>query len=132
MTEGPTPRLRLDKWLWQARFVKTRSLAQKLCESGHVKLNGASVTKPSTTVKPGDDLEMVLGPWRRWLRVVALGERRGPAPEAQALYEATAEPERLGGFRAEQGFRQAHRPKGDGRPTKKERRAMDRFRDDGI
>lgn len=132
MSETPPPRLRLDKWLWHARFVKTRSLAQKLCESGHVKLNGSSVGKSSTTVKTGDELELVLGSWRRWLRVLALGERRGPAPEAQALYDATREPERLGGFRAEQGFRQAHRPKGEGRPTKKDRRAMDKFRDDGM
>lgn len=132
MTDVPTARLRLDKWLWHARFVKTRSLAQKLCESGHVKLNGTSVTKPATTIKPGDELEMVLGPWRRWLRIKALGDRRGPAPEAQTLYEQTAEPERLGGFKAEQGFRQAHRARGDGRPTKKDRREMDRFRDDSA
>ena len=132
MSDEPLPRLRLDKWLWHARFVKTRTLAQKLCESGHVKLNGTSVGKASQTVKPGDTLEVVIGPWRRFLRVVALGERRGPAPEAQALYEQTAEPERLGGFRAEQGFRQAHRPRGDGRPTKKDRRQMEKWTEDGL
>jgi ribosome-associated heat shock protein Hsp15 len=132
MTEDAPPRLRLDKWLWHARFVKTRTLARKLCESGHVKVNGASVTKASATVKPGDRMEIVLGPWRRFLRVVALGDRRGPAPEAQGLYEQTAEPERLGGFRAEQGFAPAHRARGEGRPTKKERRQIDRFTDDGT
>jgi len=119
---GAAPRLRLDKWLWFARFVKTRSLAQKLCESGHVKLNGQSVAKPSTTVKPGDELELVVANRRRWLRVLALGERRGPAPEAQALYQETREPERIGSVIG------PTRPRGEGRPTKKDRRDLDRFR----
>lgn len=116
------PRLRVDKWLWHARFCKTRTLAQKLAESGHIKLNGASVGKASQTVKPGDELELVLGPWRKVVRVVALGERRGPASEAQGLYEDVRPPERLTGFLSE------FRPRGGGRPTKKERRAIDRFK----
>jgi ribosome-associated heat shock protein Hsp15 len=115
-------RLRLDKWLWYTRFVKTRTLAQTLCASGHVKLNGASVAKASTTVKPGDELELVTGPVRRYIRIVALGDRRGPAPEAQALYEQVREPERLTGFRSEV------RPRGEGRPTKKDRRDIDRLK----
>lgn len=119
-------RLRLDKWLWHARFCKTRTLAQKLAESGHVKLNGASVGKAAQTVKPGDELELVLGPMRKAVRVVALGERRGPAPEAQALYEETRPPERLGGFRGEHVGES--RPRGDGRPTKKDRRDTERLK----
>lgn len=115
-------RLRLDKWLWFARFVKTRGLAQDLCESGHVRLNGQPVSKASTTVKVGDELVLVLGPYRRFLRVLALGVRRGPAPEAQTLYEETAEAERLTGFLSE------FRPGGEGRPTKKDRRALDRLK----
>lgn len=118
----PAAKLRLDKWLWFARFVKTRGLAQDLCESGHVRLNGQSVSKASTPVKPGDELVLVLGPYRRFLRVLALGVRRGPAPEAQTLYEETAETERLTGFLSE------FRPSGEGRPTKKDRRALDRLK----
>lgn len=121
MTEGAT-KLRLDKWLWFARFVKTRGLAQSLCESGHVKLNGQTVTKASATVKVGDSLVLVLGPYRKTLVVQALGARRGPAPEAQALYEETDPPERLTGFLSE------FRPGGEGRPTKKDRRATDRLK----
>jgi len=123
-------KLRLDKWLWHARFCKTRSLAQKLTESGHVKLNGTSVTKAAQAVKPGDELELVLGPYRKAVRVVALGVRRGPAPEAQALYAETRPPERLDGFLGEHvgGARPEVRPRGDGRPTKKDRRDTDRLK----
>lgn len=120
----PQTRLRLDKWLWFARFVKTRTLAQGLCASGHVTVNGTAVHKTSATLKPGDELTLVLGSVRRFVRVEALGERRGPAPEAQQLYSELREPERLGGFRAEWG----HRAEGEGRPTKKNRRALDRLK----
>ncbi|KAA5607374.1 RNA-binding S4 domain-containing protein [Roseospira marina] len=116
---------RIDKWLWFARFRKTRGLAQALCTGGHVSLNGATVGKPSTTVRPGDEVVLILGPWRRRLRVVALGERRGPAPEAQALYEETAPPERLHDpVMAPTPVREA----GSGRPTKRDRRETDKLR----
>jgi len=117
---------RIDKWLWFARFRKTRGLAQDLCTGGHVTLNGATVAKPSTTVRPGDELELILGPFRRRLRVVALGVRRGPAPEAQALYEETVPPERL--HDPVMAPTPAVRDAGSGRPTKRDRRVMDRFR----
>lgn len=123
MTESVS-RLRLDKWLWFARFVKTRSLAQELCESGHVTVNGQAVHKPSTTIKPGDVLTLVLGPYKRFITVLELGTRRGPAPEAQLLYQQTHEPERLTGFKGEW----EDRPEGEGRPTKKDRRAIDRLK----
>jgi ribosome-associated heat shock protein Hsp15 len=87
--------LRLDKWLWFARFCKSRALAQKLIERGQVKLNGGTVEKTSATVRPGDKLEMIFGPIKRRVVVLDLGERRGPAEEARALYEETAPPERL-------------------------------------
>lgn len=119
-------RLRIDKWLWFARFVKTRSLAQKLCESGHVKLNGTSVLKPSQTVKVGDELVMVLGPVRKSIRIAQLGARRGPAAEAQALYAETAPLERLQGPRALAGAEV--RTPGTGRPTKKDRRQIDKLK----
>ena len=84
--------LRLDKWLWFARFLKSRSQAQGLIEEGLVRLNGQPVVKVSAAVKPGDELVFFLR--RRWrrVRVLALGERRGPAPEAQVLYEELPPP----------------------------------------
>jgi ribosome-associated heat shock protein Hsp15 len=79
--------LRIDKWLWFARFCKSRSLAQHLVEEGEVSLNGQAVGKPSTTVRPGDELVLPLGRDRRRVRVLALATRRGPAPEAHTLYD---------------------------------------------
>ena len=78
--------LRIDKWLWFARFCKTRSLAQHLVEAGEVQLNGRVVAKASTLVKAGDQVELPAGRTRRRVRVAALGERRGPAEEARTLY----------------------------------------------
>ena len=117
--------LRLDKWLWFARLYKTRSLAAEQCRAGHVTLNGTKVVKASQTVKPGDVVTAVQGPFLRTLTVVAIGERRGPAAEAQALYDEPLEPLRL------KPKRQAPpeiRDKGAGRPTKKDRRATDRLK----
>jgi ribosome-associated heat shock protein Hsp15 len=85
-------RLRIDKWLWYARFLKTRSLAAALVEAGEVTVNETVVIKTSQALKPGDVVTLRLGKrWRR-VRVLALGERRGPAPEAQALYEEMEAP----------------------------------------
>ena len=80
-------RLRLDKWLWYARFLKTRSQAAKLAGSGNLRLGGVPVTKASHGVKVGDVLTFPLGPYVRVIKVKALAARRGPAAEAQALYE---------------------------------------------
>lgn len=80
-------RLRIDKWLWFARFLKTRSLAASLVEAGEVLVNDVVAKKTSQTLKAGDVVTMHLGKrWRR-VRVLAMVDRRGPAPEAQALYE---------------------------------------------
>jgi ribosome-associated heat shock protein Hsp15 len=79
-------RLRLDKWLWQARFVKSRSLAASLIEAGSVRVNGTRVTKAGRDVTPGDTLTFPQGQRIRVVRILALGLRRGPAPEAQAMY----------------------------------------------
>ena len=87
--------LRLDKWLWFARIAKSRADAQKLIERGQVTLNGKVVEKVSADVKPGDALAIVTGPIRHAVEVLALGARRGPAPEAQALYARTAPQEKL-------------------------------------
>jgi ribosome-associated heat shock protein Hsp15 len=113
---------RLDKWLWFARFAKTRTLAQSLCASGHVKVNGISVRRGHQKVKIGDTIEMVLGTVRRTVTVVAFGERRGPAPEAQALYDEPTPPDRLKPY---EDRPVAKRPPGSGRPSKRERRQME-------
>jgi ribosome-associated heat shock protein Hsp15 len=84
-------KIRLDKWLWHARFVKTRSLAAKLCEGG-IRIDGTSVTKAGATVRPGQVLTFALGRHVRVIELVAIGERRGPAEEARALYRDLAPP----------------------------------------
>ena len=78
--------MRLDKWLWFARFFKSRSQAQAIVAAGEVRLNGRVVTKPAQMVAPGDELIFATGKRRRRVVALALAERRGPAPEAQALY----------------------------------------------
>jgi ribosome-associated heat shock protein Hsp15 len=115
--------LRLDKWLWFARFVKTRSLATKLIVEGRMRVNGAPTQKAHYTVKVGDVLTFPLGPHIRVIKVAALGSRRGPAPEAQTLYEdldppRAAEPQQAAGVPFEE------RKPGSGRPTKRDGRRI--------
>ena len=83
---------RLDKWLWCARFCKTRALAAKLCADGRVRLGGRVIQKAHHAVRAGDVLTFPLGPHIRVIRIAALGLRRGPASEARALYEDLAPP----------------------------------------
>lgn len=78
---------RVDLWLWYARFAKTRSLAGRLCTTGALRLNGVPVSKPNQKVRRGDVLIVPQGRVLRTVTIVALGERRGPAPAARALYE---------------------------------------------
>jgi len=85
-----SPRLRLDKWLWHARLAKSRSIAARLVEDGYVRVNGVRADAPAKPVKPGDVLTIALERTVRVLKIVALGQRRGPAREAQALYEDLA------------------------------------------
>lgn len=82
----PGASIRLDKWLWHARLCKTRSLAARLIEAGAVRVNAARVLKPATPLRVGDGVTLVHAGHVRALRVLGLGLRRGPAPEAQALY----------------------------------------------
>jgi len=77
---------RLDKWLWFARFVKTRSLAAKLCSMGAVMVGGQPALKPNHSLRIGDALAITQGRYVRRVTVLGLGERRGPAPEARLLY----------------------------------------------
>jgi ribosome-associated heat shock protein Hsp15 len=86
---------RLDQWLWFARFVKSRSLASRLCAAGGVAVNGLAVKKGNHAVRVGDAIELPQGPFRRTVRVLALGMRRGPTAEARLLYEEPTAPVRL-------------------------------------
>lgn len=114
-------KLRLDKWLWFARFFKTRSLSATRVAAGDVRINGARVTKPATTVQAGDVLTFAIGAQVRIVEVLAVGTRRGPAPEAQALYnDMSPEP-----VPRETPVSQNPRYEGKGRPTKRERRQGD-------
>jgi ribosome-associated heat shock protein Hsp15 len=119
--------LRIDKWLWAARFFKSRSLATAAIHAGHVRINGQT-PKPAQAVHAGDTLDIALGPMKWTIVVRALSERRGPAAEAQELYEETA------GSRArretlKENLRLAPAPGSGikGRPTKKARRLIHRF-----
>ena len=88
---GPEPaRQRLDKWLWFTRVVKSRSLAARLVTEGHVRVNSVRVETASKAVKPGDVVTVALERHVRVLKMLSGGERRGPAPEAQTLYEDLA------------------------------------------
>ena len=123
MTDADDARLRLDKWLWQARFFKSRTLASRACAAGRVRINRGVVSKSHATVKPGDVLTFPQGPAIRVIEIVALGERRGPASEARALYHDLS-PEPVPAAK-----RAAVREPGAGRPTKAERRAIMRLRE---
>jgi ribosome-associated heat shock protein Hsp15 len=92
--EGGLTTRRLDQWLWFARFVKSRSLAARLCTGGAVSVNGEKARKANQAIRPGDLLGLRLGKSRRSIRILALGDRRGPAPEARRLYEEIAVEER--------------------------------------
>lgn len=122
-------RLRLDKWLWFARFCKTRAIAQKLIESGHVKVNGTKIRKVSSIIRVGDTLELVLGPVKKTVSILATAERRGPASVAQTLYDEIKPAEKLIGL--DKGLPihkpSVFRPRGAGRPTKKDRRSIEKY-----
>ena len=127
----PLAETRIDKWLWAARFYKTRSQATAAVAGGKVEVNGDGA-KPSKSVKPGDHVRIRLGPVEHVVTVKAIGERRGSAPAAQALYEESAESvaarERVAAQRryaAPPGYEEK------GKPSKKDRRAMDRWRGKG-
>jgi len=119
--------MRIDKWLWAARFFKTRSLATDAVNGGKVKLNG-SATKPARDLHVGDRLEIVRDELRWELVVRDLSDKRGPAPVARLLYEET--PESLAAREAAAEVRRfTKEPAADrhGRPTKRDRRVLERF-----
>ena len=119
---------RIDKWLWAARFFKTRSQATDAVTGGKVEINGESA-KPSKSVKVGDRIRLRLGPVEYRLTVTGIGERRGSAAVAQTLYtespESIAERERVA---AQRRFAAAPAYEEKGRPSKKDRRELDRWK----
>jgi ribosome-associated heat shock protein Hsp15 len=120
-------RVRVDRWLWAARFVKSRSLASEAIKGGRIQINGARV-KPSRELQAGDRLEITLGRVRRVVVVLRTTERRGPASEAALLYEETPESlaaRELQAAEDRSGLPGADRP---GRPTKRDRRRIDSAR----
>ena len=109
---------RVDKWLWHARFFKTRTLAATRCGAGAIRVNGEKISKAATTVSIGDVLTFAQGERVRIIRIEAIGTRRGPAPEAQTLYSDLS-PAPDPHVPANPAF------DGKGRPTKRDRRKAD-------
>ena len=120
-------KLRIDKWLWAARFFKTRSLAIAAIESGKVEVNEVRV-KPAKAVDIGDLLEISLGPYQFVVEVLGLSDKRGPAPQAQKLYKETEASIKCREELAFQRKAQAQNDTREGRPTKKDRRDIERFK----
>jgi ribosome-associated heat shock protein Hsp15 len=120
----PRPLIRIDRWLWFARFFKSRAQATKQVSNGHVRLNAVKISKPAHMVGPGDTLTFAQARSIRVVRILATGTRRGPASEAQTLYQdlTPAEPS------------PRPKPKSElrGKPTKKERRDHARMRRDML
>lgn len=132
MSDHDENRVRIDKWLWAARFFKTRSLATEAVAGGKAEVNGERA-KPAKGVQPGDEVRLRLGPFEHVLIVRALGERRGSAAVAQSLYEETPE-SRAARERQAQQLRLAPAPfvyEEKGRPTKKDRRDLSKLIDRG-
>ena len=117
---------RIDKWLWHARVVRTRSSAAALVDDGHVRLNGERVSANSQPVKTSDVLTIALDRHIRIMKVMGFAERRGDATDAAKLFEdLTPKPEPGASVAAASGARDP----GAGRPTKQERRAIDRLQE---
>ena len=113
---------RIDKWLWHARVVRTRSAAAALSDSGLVRINGARIDSSSRPVRPGDAVTIALDRTVRILKVIGFAERRGSADMARILYEDLTPPPEPPQEPAAGG-----RDEGAGRPTKRERREIDRL-----
>jgi ribosome-associated heat shock protein Hsp15 len=117
-------KLRVDKWLWHARFFKTRTMAAKIVSGGHVRVNSDKISKPAHAIAVGDVLTFAQGNHIRVIQVLALGERRGPAPEAQTLY--------LDKSPIQEKDPSQPKSEGKGRPTKKDRRNLDLIRGQSL
>ncbi len=126
-SDNNTEKFRIDKWLWAARFFKTRSLAAAAVECGKVQVNGVRV-KPAKLLAAGDTLAIRLGPYQHVVEVLALSGRRGPAAEAQKLYKETEESRLRREALATELKAQPEPTVHAGRPTKRDRREMERFK----
>lgn len=124
-------KIRLDKWLWQARFFKTRSLSAKTVSGGHVRVNSLKIAKPAFMVGPGDVITFPQARRIRVVRIVACGDRRGPATEAQALYDDLSPPDPTPASKSDTS-QTAPKFEGKGRPTKRDRRKLDQGRPDHL
>jgi len=125
---GLTMRVRMDKWLWAARFFKTRSLAARACELGRIASNGQQA-KPAREVRVGDLLQVKNDSGDFQIEVLALNEMRGPAAAAQMLYRETETSRELRLKLAEERKAMPHfEALRDGKPSKRDRRKIDRFR----
>jgi len=128
VAESQSDRIRVDKWLWAARFFKTRAVAAQALTGGKVKVNGERA-KAARPIRPGDELRIHVGPYEHVVRVVGLAERRGPARDAVRLYEESADSKNARETLAAQlradraGFMPARE-----RPGKHARRALIRFK----
>jgi len=122
-------RQRIDKWLWHARLVRTRTGAAALADTGHVRVNGQRIDAASRAVCAGDVVTVALDRSVRVLKVLGFAERRGAAEDARRLWEDLTPPP--AGPRERADSTVAAREPGSGRPTKRERRALDRWAEDG-
>jgi len=121
--------IRVDRWLWFARFFKSRSIAAKIVQSRKVRLNSAIIAKPSVNVRKNDILTFQQAKDIRVIKILDIGKRRGPAPEAQALYEDLAPKEATQKKAAKPATTGVfERDPGSGRPTKAHRRALDKLK----
>jgi len=119
--------VRIDKWLWAARFFKTRSLAAKAVDGGKVRVNGEGA-KPSRTIKPGDELTIRVGELEWVVEVMALSRQRGPAAQAALLYAEREDSRERRQAAIAKRKAQPHPAAGvKGRPTKRDRRLIHRF-----
>lgn len=123
----PESSIRLDKWLWYTRQLKTRSKASELVQEGKVRVNCEKVSKPAYAVRIGDTVTAMINGRLRVLQVVALGERRGPFSEACGLYSDLTPADPPAGDAVASAL-PPQRERGAGRPTKRERREIDRLR----
>ena len=128
MTVPEVPHIRLDKWLWVARFYKTRSLAAQAIDGGKVQVNGGRVRR-AKSVAPGDELRIRQGPHEWHVVLRALAERRGSSAEAATLFEETAA-SKAGREKLTLQLKSLHSAfvAEDRRPTKRERRQLSRFK----
>ena len=128
MAETESSHIRIDKWLWAARFFKTRSLAAAAVAGGKVKVNGERV-KAAKAIRPDDELSVHVGPYEYAVRVLGLSGRRGPAPEAALLYAESAQSkaarEKLAARLSAERIYDSHEK---GRPTKRARRQIIQFK----